>query len=101
MNNVGLYGPSGGERVNPSLIWEFHEKKDVSYNLRIQNLCKLPQIKKQGYGQESLSFGGSILWNTVDDSVKKEPTLLAFKRGSKTGLSINSPVKFAANFFYS
>ena len=22
--------------LNPSLIWEFHEKKDVSYNLRIQ-----------------------------------------------------------------
>ena len=79
-------------RLNPSFIWEFHEKKDVSYSLRIQNLCKLPLIKTQGYGQESLSFRGSIglLWNTLDDSVKNEPTLLAHsKRGSKTGLVRN------------
>ena len=69
--------------LNPSLIWEFHEKKDINYNLRIQNLCKLPQIKTQGYGQESLSYRGSILWNTLDDSVKNEPTLLAFKKRIK------------------
>ena len=69
--------------LNPSLIWEFHEKKHVSYNLRIQNLCKLPQIKTQGYGQESLSFRGSLLWNTLDDSVKNEPTLAAFKKRIK------------------
>ena len=31
--------------LNPSLIWEFHEKKDASYNIRIRNLCTLPQIK--------------------------------------------------------
>ena len=69
--------------LNPSLIWEFHEKKDVSYNLNIQNLCKLPQIKTQGYGQESLSVSVSMLWNTLDDSVKNEPTLLGFKKRIK------------------
>ena len=69
--------------LNPSLIWEFHEKKHVSYNLRIQDLCKLPQIKTQGYGQESVSFRGSLLWNTLDDSVKNEPTLSAFKKRIK------------------
>ena len=69
--------------LKPSLIWEFHEKKHVSYNLRIQNLCKLPQIRTQGYGQESLSFRGSLLWNTLDDSVKNEPTLAAFKKRIK------------------
>ena len=69
--------------LKPSFIWEFHEKKHVSYILRIQNLCKLPQIKTQGYGQESLSFRGSLLWNTLDDSVKNEPTLAAFKKRIK------------------
>ena len=47
--------------LNPSLAWEFHEKKPVTCDLGIQNLCKLPQIKTQGYGQESLSFRGSFL----------------------------------------
>ena len=56
--------------LNPSLVWEFHEKKHVTCDLRIQNLCKLPQIKTQGYRQESLSFRGSFLWNTLDDTIK-------------------------------
>ena len=28
----------------------YNEKKHVSYNLRIKNVCKMPQIKTQGYG---------------------------------------------------
>ena len=39
-------------QLNPSLVWEFHEKKHVTYDLRIQNICKLPKIKTQGFGQE-------------------------------------------------
>ena len=35
---TGIY--KSMNQLNPSLIWEFHEKKDVSYNLRIQNLWK-------------------------------------------------------------
>ena len=52
--------------VNPSLVWEFHQKKHVTYDIRIQNHCKLPQLKTQGYGQDPLSFRGSFLWNTLD-----------------------------------
>ena len=70
-------------QLNPSLVWEFHEKKHVTYDLRIKNLCKLPQIKTQGYGQESLSFRGSFLWNTLDDTIKNQPTLTAFKKRIK------------------
>ena len=66
--------------LNPSLVWEFHEKKHVTYNLRIQYLCKLPTIKTLGFGLESLSFRGSFLWNTLDDSIKQKSTLSAFKK---------------------
>ena len=37
-------------QLNTSLVWEFHENKHVTYDLRIQNLGKLPKIKTQGYG---------------------------------------------------
>ena len=57
------------------LIWEFHERKHVTYNLRIQNLCKLPSGKTMNFGLDSISFKGSLLWNTLDDSVKREKTL--------------------------
>ena len=69
--------------LNPSLVWEFYETKHVTYNLRIKNLCKLPQTKTQGFGQESLSFRGSFLWNTLEDIMKNEKTVTAFKRRIK------------------
>ena len=65
--------------VNPSIVWEFHEKKYVAYDVRKKNLCKLPKAKTISYGVESLSFRGSFLWNTLDDNVKQEPTLARFK----------------------
>ena len=68
---------------NPSLVGEFHEKKHVTYGLRIQNLCKLPKIKTQGYGKESLPFRGSFLWNTLDDTIKNQPTLTAVRKRIK------------------
>ena len=58
--------------LNPPLVWEFHERKHVTYNLRIQNLCQLPPIKTMNFGLDSISFKGSFLWNTLDDSIKRE-----------------------------
>ena len=65
--------------INPSIVWEFHEKKHVAYDLRKKNLCKLPRVNTTSFGVESLSFRGSFLWNTLDDSIKQEPTLVRFK----------------------
>ena len=69
--------------LNPSIVWEFHEKKHMTYNLRIQNLCKLPTIKTLSLGLKPLSFRGSFLWNTLDDSIKQVPTLSCFKKRIK------------------
>ena len=68
-------------KLNPPLVWEFHGRKYVTYNLRIQNLCRLPPIKTMNIGLDSLSFRGSFLWNTLDDSIKEEPTLACFQKG--------------------
>ena len=35
--------------------------------------------KNKSYGVESLSFSGSFPWNTIDDSIKQEPTLALSK----------------------
>ena len=47
--------------MNPSIVWEFHEKKHVAYDIRKKNLCKLPKAYKTSFGVESLSFRGSFL----------------------------------------
>ena len=71
------------KKLNPSYLWEFHERKEVTYDLRTKDLCKLPKIKKR-YGSESLSFRGSLLWNTLSDNIKQSPTLAAFKNQIKS-----------------
>ena len=44
-------------------------------------LCKLPMIKIKEFGQESLSIRRSFISNTLNDSVKNEPTLSVFTKG--------------------
>ena len=55
--------------LNPAYMWE----KDVPYNLRSKELCKIPFVNSQRYGISSLSFRGSLLWNALrlSDSVMK------------------------------
>ena len=48
---------------NPSFLWDMFHKKDNKYNLRSKNLLMLPPTKTTTYGNDSLSFRGSILWN--------------------------------------
>ena len=66
--------------LNPPPVWEFHGRKHVTYNLRTQNLCKLPPIKMMNFGLDSISFRGSFLWNTLDDCIKQETTLACFQK---------------------
>ena len=72
-----------GRTLTPSYLSEFHERKEIAYDLRTKDLCKLPKIKKC-YGSESLSFRGSLLWNTLSDKCKQSPTLAAFKNQIKS-----------------
>ena len=42
--------------LNPEYMWDFFVKKDVPYNLRTKEQCKLPSVSSQRYGINSLSF---------------------------------------------
>ena len=70
--------------MNLSIVLECHEKRCVKYDLRKKNLCKLPKAKGTSYGVESLSFRRIFLWNTLNDSIKHEPTLARFKNKTKS-----------------
>ena len=71
------------KKLYPSYVWEFHERKELTYDLRTKDLCKLP-MAKQRCGSESPSFRGSLLWNTLGDKIKQSPTLTAFKNQIKS-----------------
>ena len=46
---------------NPSLLWEFFNKKVLPYTFRINNLLRLPNSRTKKYENESLSFKGRII----------------------------------------
>ena len=45
----------------------------------------LPQAKTTTYGTSSLTFRGSILWNSLPDAIKSSPSVVYFKRSIKEG----------------
>ena len=54
---------------------------DETYNFCTKTLCRLPIAQSNSYGLNSLSFRGSLLWNTLDDEIKRTGTLTNFKKG--------------------
>ena len=61
--------------ISPAVLTEFFTTKEISYDLRIENLLQIPKVKTSLYGQSSLSFRGSINWNTLSDSIKSAQTI--------------------------
>ena len=66
--------------LNSEYMWEFFVKKDVPHNLRTNELYKLPSASSKRYGLNSLSFRGSLLWNTLNDKLKLASSLEKFKK---------------------
>ena len=65
--------------IGPAVLTEFFTTKEISYDLRIKNLLQIPIVKASSYGQSSLSFRGSILWNTLSDIMKSAQNIKGFK----------------------
>jgi len=68
-------------------MWEFFTKRDVPYGLRISELCKIPSVNTQCYGINSLSFRGSLLWNTLSDEIKLRTSAKNLKNKYETGMA--------------
>ena len=68
---------------NPSFTWNIFQRKELAYNVRSGPLLMLPQAKTTTYGTSSLTFRGSILWNSLPDAIKSSPSVVYFKRSIK------------------
>ena len=71
-------------------------KKGVQYYLRTKELCQLPSVSSQRYGLKSLSFRGSLLWNTIHDEIKLSPPE-KFKKEIRRWNGISCTCLFAIN----
>ena len=68
---------------NPPFMWNIFQRKELGYNLRSGSLPMLPQAKTTTYGTSSLTFRGSILWNSLPDAIKSSPSVVYFKKSIK------------------
>ena len=75
---------------NPSFLWDFFKRKPVNYNLRVKDLVQLPETRKLRYGNDSLTFRGSI-WNALPGTIKSANSVSQFKNNVKnrTGSNCN------------
>ena len=60
------------------------QQKVLPYSLRINNFLQLPNTRTKKYGNESLSFRGSIIWNQLPDQCKAAKTDNEFKMKIKS-----------------
>lgn len=69
----------------PSPLLVRFATKEINYDLRIKNLLQIPKVKKFSYGESSLLFRSSTLWNILPDSIKWAWSVKRFKTRIKTG----------------
>ena len=84
--------------ISPPVLSEFFTTKEINYDLRIKNLLQVPKLKRLNMDKGSmLSFGGSMLWNTLSDSINWAQCTKSFKTMIKTGREKNAVVVYVIN----
>lgn len=70
-----------------SFLWDLFARKEINYNLRIKDLITFPKALTTTFGENSISFWGSILWNSTPDVTNTNNTVFTFiKKPLKTDL---------------
>ena len=59
--------------------------KNTRYDLRSNQLLKLPETSTSRYGAQALCFKGSLIWNTVSKKFKNLTILRILRNLLKTG----------------
>ena len=69
--------------TNPSFVQECFVRKDTKYDLRTKDLLQIPAAKSIMFGIDSITFRGSLLWNSMPDLIKSASSAAIFKRNIK------------------
>ena len=72
-------------KINPEIMWDIFKVKHAPYNFGNKMLTNLPSAKSTTYGTNSLVFKGSLIWNSLPNSVKDSPTLQGRNKGKIIG----------------
>ena len=76
-------------KLNPSFLNGLFKPKSVSHDLRNRKLLIIPNTNTQQYGLKSLSYRGSMIWNSNNNSnLDQSKDLNQFKNRLKNQESI-------------
>ena len=73
-------------------LWQIYTFKDIKYNLREDTTLLLPESRTISYGNDSLLFRASMLWNSVLNKIKQSASVISRAGEGGTGIA-----KFANN----
>lgn len=71
-------------RESPSFLWDMFDIKPSPYTLRSGVRLCLPPTRTQTFGLNSLTFRGSLLWNSLPTSLKSVESSNLFKAKIKS-----------------
>ena len=70
--------------TNPEFMKQvFKQREGVYYNLRNKHMLTLPPTRTTTFGTRSVSFKGSLIWNTIPSSLKDAKSTAIFKNEIK------------------
>ncbi len=73
-------------KQNPSLLWDMFQKEDNNHDLSATDLLMLPQTKTTAYGNDHMSFCGSIFLNSIPNDNKVANSVCSFKTNTQNGM---------------
>ena len=76
-------------KLNPTFLNDLFKPKTLSHDLRNRNLLHIPNANTLNYGLKSLSYRGSMIWNSNNNShLNQSKDLNQFKNRLKNQESI-------------
>ena len=85
------YLPGGG-------LSEFFERNNHNYNLRSKSELTVPSINTIFQGQNSISYFGSVIWNSIPGELREIDFFQVFKSKIKALRPTNCPCRLCKNY---
>ena len=70
--------------MSPSILESLIERKEVFYNLRLDNLVGIPKVYTSTYGKRSFRFSASQVWNSLPNQLRLAENYESFRRLLRT-----------------
>ena len=77
---------------------EFFVRNNHNYNLRSRSELTVPSINTVFKGQKSISYFGSVIWNSIPAKLRERNSFQVFKQKIEALRSTNVPCRLYKNY---